>query len=150
MLFTVCFLAGAGIAERREAEAFDPNPIIAINVQDPNGLAGPGLVHAKELASEIYEQVGVRLRWSIDETTKSDRTLTVVLATSVTSPAGVSLDSMGVAPSPGDGTRGTTACLHRQGDGVRFIPPHCREVRARVRIGPRDRPSPVTTECAQT
>jgi hypothetical protein len=105
----MCFLASAGVAERCQAQAFDPNPIIGINVEDPNGLAGPGLVHAKELASEIYEQAGVTLRWTIDETIQSDRTLTVVLTTSATLPAGVSLDSLGVAPSPGDGTRGTTA-----------------------------------------
>jgi hypothetical protein len=107
-LFTMCFLVAAGIGQRREAEAFEPNPIIAINVEDPNGLAGPGLVRAEELASEIYQQAGVTLRWTVDET-KADRTLTMVITTSVTAPLGLTSDSMGVAPSPGDGTRGTTA-----------------------------------------
>ena len=107
-LFTTCLLVATGIGQRREAEAFEPNPIIAINVEDPNGLAGPGLVRAEELASEIYQQAGVTLRWTVDET-KADTTLTVVITTSVTAPLGLTSDSMGVAPSPGDGTRGTIA-----------------------------------------
>lgn len=108
-VFMMCIVVAAGIGQRREAESFDPNPIIVINVEDPDGLAGPGLDLAEELASGIYQQAGVTLRWTIDETTKSDRTLTVVLTTSKTAPANVRPDSMGVAPSPGDGTRGTTA-----------------------------------------
>jgi hypothetical protein len=108
-LFTTCFLVAAGIGQRREAEAFEPNPIIAIRVEDPSGLAGPDLARAEELVSKIYQHAGVTLRWTIDETTKSDRTLTLILTISATAPASVTHDSMGVAPSPGDGTRGTTA-----------------------------------------
>jgi len=107
----MCFLVAAGTGQRCEAEAFEPNPIIAINVEDPNGLAGPGLVRAEELASEIYQQAGVTLRWTVDET-KADRTLTVVITTSVTAALGLTSDWMGVAPSPGDGTRGTTAYVY--------------------------------------
>ena len=110
-LFTTCLLVATGIGQRREAGAFEPNPIISINVEDPNGLAGPGLVRAEELASEIYQQAGVTLRWTIDETTLADRTLTLVLTTSAALPSGFASDAMGVAPSPGDGTRGTTAYI---------------------------------------
>jgi hypothetical protein len=107
-LFATCLLLATAVGQRREAEASKPNPIIAINVDDPNGLAGPDLVRAEELTSKIYQQAGVTLRWTDDGTTP-DRTLTVVVTTSLTAPSGLTFDSMGVAPSPGDGTRGTRA-----------------------------------------
>jgi hypothetical protein len=110
-LLTICFLVTAGIGQRCEAEAAEPNPIIAIRVEDPNGLAGPGLVRAQELASDIYQRAGVTLRWTTDETTLADRTLTLVLKTRTTVPSGLASDAMGVAPSPGDGTRGTMAYI---------------------------------------
>jgi hypothetical protein len=108
-LFTMCFLISAGIGQRREAGAAEPDPIIAILVEDPSALAGLGLVRAQELATKIYQQAGVTLRWTLDETTEPDRALTLILTTSATAPPGLTPDSMGVAPSPGDGTRGTTA-----------------------------------------
>jgi hypothetical protein len=110
-LSTICFLVAAGIGQRCEAEAAEPNPIIAIRVEDPNGLAGPALVRAEELATEIYREAGVTLRWTIDETTLADRTLTLVLTTSTAAPSGLASDAMGVSPSPGDGTRGTMAYI---------------------------------------
>ena len=121
-LLTICFLVAAGIGQRRGAEAAEPNPIIAIRMEDPDGLADTRLVRAQKLATKIYQEAGVTLRWTVDETTKADRTLTVVLTTSTTAPSGLTSDSMGVAPSPGDGTRGTTGlCLHRPSDDVRCI-----------------------------
>lgn len=108
-LLTICFLVAAGNGQRREAEAAEADPIITIVVQDPNSLAGPGLVRAQELATKIYQRAGVTLRWTVDETTEADRTLTVVLTTGTTARSGPNSDSMGVALSPGDGTRGTTA-----------------------------------------
>jgi hypothetical protein len=42
VLFTTCSFVATGIGPRREAGAFDPNPIISIIVEDPHGLAGPG------------------------------------------------------------------------------------------------------------
>jgi hypothetical protein len=92
-----------------EAGAAEPNPIVAIRLENPNGLAAPSLVRAQELATEIYERAGVTLRWNIDETPHPDRMLTVVLTTSAAAPPGLAADAMGVALSPGDGTRGTTA-----------------------------------------
>jgi hypothetical protein len=110
-LLTICFLVAAGIGQSRGAEAAEPNPIIAIRVEDPSALAGPGFVRAQELATKIYQEAGVTLRWTVDETTKADRTLTVILTTSTTAPSGLASDAMGVAPSPGDGTRGTLAYI---------------------------------------
>jgi hypothetical protein len=110
-LFTICFLVAVGVGQRCQAESAEPNPIVAMRVDDPNGLAGPDLVRAQELATKIYHQAGVTLRWTVDETTKADRALTVVLTTSTMEPSDLTSDSMGVAPSPGDGTRGTTAYI---------------------------------------
>jgi hypothetical protein len=108
-LLGVCFVVASGMGQRCGALASDPDPTIVISVEHPNGLAGPGLVRAQALATKIYREAGVTLRWTVDETTEPDRTLTVVLTTGTTARSGPSSDSMGVAPSPGDGTRGTTA-----------------------------------------
>jgi hypothetical protein len=108
-LFTICVLVAVGIGQRSDAEPAEANPIIAIRLEHPNGLAGLGLVQAQELATRIYREAGVTLRWTVDEATEADRTLTVVFTTSTAAPSAPTSDSMGVAPSPGDGTRGTTA-----------------------------------------
>jgi hypothetical protein len=110
-VLAICFLVAAGNGQRCEAEASEPNPIIAIRVEDPNGLTDPGLVRAQALATDIYQRAGVTLRWTIDETTLADRTLTLVLTTSAAAPSGLASDAMGVAPSPGDATRGTMAYI---------------------------------------
>lgn len=91
------------------ARAADPNPTIAIRVDDPNGSVTASLLRAQAIATDIYRQAGVTLQWTVDETTKATRTLLVVITTSATAPAGLTSDSLGVAPSPGDGTRGRTA-----------------------------------------
>lgn len=108
-LLTIGFMVAAGMRQRCDAETSEPNPIIAVRVEDPNGLAGPGLVRAQELATQIYQEAGVTLLWTVDETTMAGRTLTVVLTTSASAPSGLTSDAMGVASSPGDGRRGTTA-----------------------------------------
>ena len=51
------------------------------------------------------------LRWTMDETNDADRTLTIVLTTSTAVPPGLGAEAMGVAPTPGDGTRGTMAYI---------------------------------------
>ena len=48
--------------------------------------------------------------WTANTAT-SGRSLTIILTTIATAPAGLVPESMGVAPSPGDGTRGTTAYI---------------------------------------
>ena len=106
--FTTCWLV-LGVVLRGEAGQTDPNPVVLINVENPNRLETPNLDRARKLAAEIYERAGVTLRWSLDETTNPDRTFTVVLTVSSAVPRGLGIDAMGVAPSPGDGTRGTLA-----------------------------------------
>ena len=106
-LFTLCLLAGVGIAPG-DAAAGEPNPVIGIRVEIASALDGVNLLRAEQLTTEIYEHAGVTLDWTAD-TAPSARSLTVVLTTFATAPAGIVLESMGVAPSPGDGSRGTTA-----------------------------------------
>ena len=109
-MIPLCCLITADMGRRCEAGASEPDPVIAIVVEDPNGVAGSDLVSAQGLATKIYQQAGVTLRWTVDET-KADRTLTLVITTSVMAPPGLGSDSMGIAPSPGNGTRGTTAYI---------------------------------------
>jgi hypothetical protein len=104
-LFTITCLA---VGFRPHGAAAEPSPIIAIKVENPNGWGGVNLRRAKEIATGIYEQAGVTLDWS-DNTAPSGRSLTIVLTTMATAPRGIAPESMGVAPSPGDGSRGTTA-----------------------------------------
>jgi hypothetical protein len=115
-LFTMCCLIAAGTVGPCEAgvsdpnpRIADPNPVILVQIQNPHGLEAPALDRAQALAREIYTRAGVSLRWTPDETMDPDRTLTVVLTSSTAVPPDLGSDAMGVAPSPGDGTRGTLA-----------------------------------------
>ena len=108
-LFTPCLLAVVAIAPRAAA-AGEPNPVIAIRVENARGLDGVNLLKAQQITTEIYERAGVTLDWTSENRTPG-RSLTIVLTTIATAPAGINPESMGVAPSPGDGTRGTTAYI---------------------------------------
>ena len=90
------------------ATAAEPNPLVAIKVENVNGWNGVNVRRALELATEIYQQAGVTLDWS-GGAPPEGRGLTIVLTTITTAPKGIAPESMGVAPSPGDGSRGTTA-----------------------------------------
>jgi len=69
-----------------------------------------GLEQARSIVSGIYRDAGVELEWSHDLAgAPANRTLTIVLTTRKRAPAGVRIDATGVAPTPGDGTRGTVA-----------------------------------------
>jgi hypothetical protein len=106
VLLAFCVVASVGMTAA--AEAAEPNPVITIKVEDASGWSGVNLRRAQELATGIYEQAGVTLDWS-DDAAPAGRTLTIVLTTMATAPRGIAPESMGVAPSPGDGSRGTTA-----------------------------------------
>jgi hypothetical protein len=109
VLVAICGLAAAGSVTPCRAEGSDPNPVVVVTVENPNGLEVPGLARAQELTREIYNRAGVSLRWASDETMELDRSLTMVLTISTAVPRDLGSDAMGVAPSPGDGTRGTLA-----------------------------------------
>ena len=69
----------------------------------------PRLEHARSIVSGIYREAGVELEWGNNLEGAANRTLTIVLTTRKEAPAGVRIDATGVAPTPGDGTRGTVA-----------------------------------------
>jgi hypothetical protein len=106
---TICCLAATGIVNPCQAENSDSDPVVVITVENPNALAAPELARGQELATKIYKEAGVSLRWAPDQTMATDRTLTMVLTSSTAVPADLGRDAMGVAPTPGDGTRGTLA-----------------------------------------
>lgn len=110
-LVTTCCLVVVWLVRPCEADPADADPVVVIKFENPNSLTTPWLDRARVLATEIYERAGVMLRWMMDETNDADRTLTIVLTTSTALPPGLGTEAMGVAPTPGDGTRGTTAYI---------------------------------------
>jgi hypothetical protein len=107
--FTMVVLAGGLGLVPSFARADEPNPRIGIRIEDRNGRCAASLARAQSIAGNIYRQAGVTLQWAMDEAPTAHRRLTVIIITSATAPAGLALDAMGVAPTPGDGSRGTTA-----------------------------------------
>lgn len=70
------------------------------------------LEQASSIVSGIYREAGLELQLSNDFAgAVANRTLTIVLTTRKAAPAGVRTDAMGVAPTPGDGTRGSVAYI---------------------------------------
>ena len=109
-LLTLCYLVVAGVVPI-ELAAIEQNPVVAIRIEKASELSGVGLSSAQALVTEIYERADVVVEWPVDQTPTASPTLTMVLTTMATAPAGIVPEAMGVAPSPGDGTRGTTAYI---------------------------------------
>lgn len=109
LLLTITCLAMGRPARAAEAAEPDPNPLLVIRVENSTGWGGVNLSRAQQLAAEIYEKAGVTLQWTANASVPPARTLTIILTTVATAPAGIAPESLGVAPSPGDGTRGTKA-----------------------------------------
>lgn len=106
-LFTLCVLAAVGISPHA-TDANESDPVISIRVEVSGALDGVNLHRAQQLTTAIYQQAGVALDWTT-HTAPPARSLIIVLATIAAAPAGVAPEAMGVAPTPGDGSRGTTA-----------------------------------------
>jgi hypothetical protein len=109
-LLTVCCLAGAS-AFPTESAAGNQDPVVVIRIGNASGLNVADLASAQKLVTAIYAGAGVALEWPADQTPSAAPALTLILTTMATAPAGISPESMGVAPSPGDGTRGTIAYI---------------------------------------
>ena len=100
-------VAAAGVTPC--AAGVQPDPAVVVLIEDKAGVDARSLAWAQELASAIYADAGVSLRWSEKEMDEPDRRLKIVVTTSAVLPRGSKTDAMGVAPTPGDGTRGTLA-----------------------------------------
>jgi hypothetical protein len=99
-------VASPATAQERAA---DPPPLVVVTLEGTDTLVGGGAAPAQRLVSGLYRDAGVRLAWRAEEGAVADRTLTVTITTSSALPAELGAEAMGVAPSPGDGTRGTHA-----------------------------------------
>ena len=91
------------------AGAAPPDPIVAVVIEDPQGLVRRGLAHAQSIVFDTYRDADVAIVWAAGPIEAADRLLTVTFTTTATAPGGLTPDAFGVAPSPGDGTRGTHA-----------------------------------------
>lgn len=137
-LFTLCLLAGVGIAAR-DAAAGEPNPVIAIRVENARGLDGVNLLKAQQLTTEIYERAGVTLDWTSENRTPG-RSLTTRADDDGDGAGGHRSGINGGCSQPGRWhARDDRIHLHRPGDVVCRSISGGRRVRPRVRIGARDR-----------
>jgi hypothetical protein len=100
-------VAAAGVTP--SAAATQADPVVVVQIEDAVAVDARSLAWAQELASGIYAEAGVTLRWNVGEVDEPDRRLTIVVTMSTALPRGTRSDAMGVAPTPGDGTRGTLA-----------------------------------------
>jgi hypothetical protein len=108
-ILTACCLVTAATFPAVSAPA-DQDPVIVIRMENAESIDQENLRRAHALATDIYAQAGVSLEWNSGPA-PANRTLTIVLTTTKTAPRGISPESMGVAPSPGDGSRGTKAYI---------------------------------------
>lgn len=94
---------------RASAATPQENPVVAVVLDDPRGVVTRSDAYARELVEGIYGAAGVTVVWGVPSSGDFDRRLTVTFVTTKSAPRGISPEAMGVAPSPGDGTRGTQA-----------------------------------------
>ena len=96
--------------------AAERTPLVAVALEDPEAAFGRWMVQAQGLVSRVFREAGVAVTWRVDDIAIVDRQLAVRIA-----PAGAwtgtGTEAMGVAPTPGDGTRGTQAYVF--GDRIR-------------------------------
>lgn len=85
----------------------DRPPLLAVAFDDPEGRFAKWAGRAQDLVGEIFEEAGVMVTWRAADAARADRTVTVTVTTAAAWPE--LGEAMGVAPSPGDGTRGTQA-----------------------------------------
>jgi hypothetical protein len=103
--FTVCCVLGSGISRAQSAQTM---PILIKFDGDVSRIQA--LPEVRSIVTGIYRQAGVELQWDQDPlAVPAAHVLTIVLTTRKAAPAGLRIDAMGVAPTPGDGTRGNVA-----------------------------------------
>ena len=106
-----CVAVSAGAQE----VAADRPPLVAVTLEDPGGGFAKWTAKAQSLVAAIFAEAGVIVTWRAADVALADRTLAVTI-TAATAWTGAA-DAMGVAPSPGDGTRGQQAYVF--GDRMR-------------------------------
>lgn len=102
-------LACCGVASPANAQdGAEDTPIVVVALEDPEDAFGRWRGQAQGLVSGLFRDAGVTLVWRVDELANAGRQL-AVRVTSATAWSGTGAETMGVSPSPGDGTRGTQA-----------------------------------------
>ena len=86
----------------------EPRIVTVVHVDDSDDSFPAVLARAQSIAGGIYEQAGITVVW-VAELPPLPRALTLMVVQSASVPAHLTGEAMGVAPSPGDGTRGSTA-----------------------------------------
>ena len=99
---------GRHAEEVRPVAPDEPRVVIVANVIDSDDSLPAVLARAQSIAGGIYEQAGITVVW-LDELRPPSRALTLMVVPSALAPARLTGEAMGVARSPGDGTRGSTA-----------------------------------------
>jgi len=102
-------LAGITLAAPTATLWAQPDPVVVVTLEDHLALMSDGTGLARGLVQEIYGRAGVTIRWTPDATDIVDRSLTLSLVNAERDSRRADTQAMGVAPSPGDGTRGTQA-----------------------------------------
>ena len=83
---------------------------VRISIENPDHAFEKDLLRARKIAEELYRQADVSLVWVDREQASSDaEALRVVVEPSSAVSRHLGAEAMGVAPSPGDGTRGSLA-----------------------------------------
>lgn len=98
-------------------EAVDQPPlVVVVTLEDPEGRFAKWTTEAQRMVTRLFMEAGVAVTWRAADGAVADRALTVTI-TAAGAWAGMGGEAMGVAPSPGDGTRGAQAYVF--GDRLR-------------------------------
>ena len=93
------------------AQAPCDDPVVAVVLDDTQHLLRHGLPFARDIVRDTYRKAGVAIVWGREAAATADRVLSVTFTTAASASAGLGPHALGVAPSPGDGTRGTAAVV---------------------------------------
>lgn len=102
------------------ADRFQTEAVVRVALDDPDGQVTESQAQVEPLVTAIYAAAGVTVVWQPVPAGGAGRTLTITLTTSRPDSGGPRGDALGVAPSPGDGTRGTHARRVNRGMALPF------------------------------
>ena len=91
-----------------ELDASEPLPVVTVRVVDVSGAFNASLVRAQEVATAVFREAGVLLRW-VPDATASEKPLTLVVSRSNQVDLRFGADAMGTAERPVNGTPSTRA-----------------------------------------
>jgi hypothetical protein len=102
-------LVGMSAAASAAASSPAPEPRVRVVLNGTGQLPASAVLRAQSIASDLFREAGVTIVWAEATDPPGDRGLTITLTPRAEAAQTLGADAMGVAPSPGDGTRGTQA-----------------------------------------